>query len=116
MIKTTRLFCADLLGTLESVVVAGHIGHDRSFVRLGGVDQIYIGLSDIIIHPEFTTSLNTICIFCNLLDTRVYSSTPSKSMIRLQITFNSREISQKKFDAVIFSRASFSLLRISNEK
>lgn len=34
--------CADLLGTLESVVVAGHIGHDRSFVRLGGVDQIYI--------------------------------------------------------------------------
>lgn len=33
---------ADLLSTLERVVVAGHVRHDSSLIRLGSVDQIYV--------------------------------------------------------------------------
>lgn len=30
-----------LLSTSKGMVKAGHVGHDRSFIRLGGVDDIY---------------------------------------------------------------------------
>lgn len=33
--------CANLLGALEGVIVARHVGHDGSFVRLGCIDQIF---------------------------------------------------------------------------
>lgn len=39
-------FYADLLGTLERVVVAGHVRHDSSLIRLGSVDQIYMILRE----------------------------------------------------------------------
>jgi len=75
---------ADLLSTLERVVVAGHVRHDSSLIRFGSVDQIYI-------ISQGNTGMNILRVYaCRYVSQRKSIRSSYLSSLSLPLPFSRR--------------------------